>query len=70
MNIRIDLAALKRGHTEHGKICEIAGVGPIPVETATEYLGEAFLKLLIIDGRPLNASKGTPWRWRPPPDTF
>jgi hypothetical protein len=50
MNIRIDIDALKRGHTEHGETCEIAGVGPIPVATATEYLGEAFLKLLVING--------------------
>ena len=50
MNIRIDIDALKRGHTEHGELCEIAGVGPIPVATATEYLGEAFLKLLVGDG--------------------
>ena len=42
--------ALKRGLTENGEICEIAGVGPIPVATATEYSGEAFLKLLVIDG--------------------
>ena len=150
INIRVDIDALKRGHTEHGEMCEIAGVGPIPVATATEYLGEAFLKLLVVDGvdiktvahmgraipaplrtaveerdrvcqvptcdmtigleidhikpfaeggpasvenlvrlckrhhlqkthdgyrlekveeSPLNGSKGTPWRWRPPPDT-
>ena len=50
MHIRVDIDALKRGHTEHGEICEIAGVGPIPVATATEYLGEAFLKLLVVDG--------------------
>ena len=50
INIRVDLNAIKRGRTEHGEICEIAGVGPIPVATATEYLGEAFLKLLVIDG--------------------
>ena len=50
INIRVDIDALKRGRTEHGEICEIAGVGPIPVATATEYLGEAFLKLLVIDG--------------------
>ncbi len=31
MNIRVDIDALKRGRTEHGEICEIAGVGPIPV---------------------------------------
>jgi len=50
MHIRVDIDALKRGRTENGEICEIAGVGPIPVATATEYLGEAFLKLLVIDG--------------------
>ena len=50
MNIRIDIDALKRGRTEDGEVCEIAGVGPIPVATATEYLGEAFLKLLVVDG--------------------
>ena len=50
INIRIDIDALKRGHTEHGEVCEIAGVGPIPVATATEYLGDAFLKLLVVDG--------------------
>ena len=50
INIRIDIDALKRGHTEPGEVCEIAGVGPIPVAAATEYLGEAFLKLLIVDG--------------------
>jgi len=145
MNIRIDMASLKRGHTENGEVCEIAGVGPIPVATATAHLGEAFLKLLVMDGtdvrtiahmgraipaklrtgleerdrvcqvptcdmsvgleidhiipfaeggpaslenlvrlckrhhlqkthdgyrlEPMDASKGTPWRWRPPPDT-
>ena len=50
MNIRIDMASLKRGRTENGEVCEIAGVGPIPVATATAYLGEAFLKLLVMDG--------------------
>ena len=50
INIRVDIDALKRGHTEQGEVCEIAGVGPIPVASATEYLGEAFLKLLVLDG--------------------
>ncbi len=50
MQIRVDIDALKRGHTKHGEVCEIAGVGPIPVASATEYLGEAFLKLLVVDG--------------------
>jgi len=28
IHIRVDIDALKRGHTEHGEVCEIAGVGP------------------------------------------
>ncbi len=55
MHIRVDIDALKRGRTEQGEICEIAGVGPIPVATATEYLGEAFLKLLVMDGTDIRA---------------
>ena len=50
INIRVDIDALKRGRTIGGEICEIAGAGPIPVATAIEYLGEAFLKLLVVDG--------------------
>jgi hypothetical protein len=48
--IRADLAALKRGHTKDGELCEITGLGPIPVSTARELLGDAILKLVITKG--------------------
>ena len=32
------------------ELCEIAGVGPVPVSVAREVLGEAIVKLVITDG--------------------
>src|SRR5262249_24493267 len=32
--VRIDFAALRRGHTTEGEVCEIPGIGPIPVATS------------------------------------
>jgi len=33
-----------------GELCEIAGVGPVPVSTVRSLLPEAFVKVLITDG--------------------
>lgn len=48
--LRVDLAALQRGETQGHEVCEIPGVGPVSLATATAVLGEAFLKLVISDG--------------------
>jgi hypothetical protein len=48
--LRVDLAALRRGELEAGEVCEIPGVGPVPLATARRMLGEVFLKLVITDG--------------------
>ena len=34
MHLRVDAPALRRGHVEDGEVCEIPGVGPVPVATA------------------------------------
>ncbi len=47
---RVDLSAFLRGWVESGELCEIAGIGPVPVDTAKAVLSEAFLKLVITDG--------------------
>ncbi len=47
VHVRVDVEALRRGG---GARCEIPGVGPIPVETAIEVLGEAVTHLVITDG--------------------
>src|SRR3954463_1037354 len=48
--LRIDLEALLRGQPERGEMCEIAGLGPISVDTARDLLGESILKLVITKG--------------------
>ena len=45
-----DLAALRRGSIHDGETCEIPGVGPVPVATARDLLGDATLTLVIRDG--------------------
>ena len=48
--IRVDHTALRRGSVEGGEVCEIVGLGPIPVPVARELLGDAILKVVITKG--------------------
>jgi len=48
--IRIDHTALRRGCVEGDEVCEIVGLGPIPVPVARELLGDAILKVVITQG--------------------
>jgi hypothetical protein len=48
--VRVDHAALVRGRTETGELCEIAGAGPIPVHEASRLLDDAFVKTVVVDG--------------------
>jgi hypothetical protein len=48
--IRCDLAALQRGSVHDGELCEITGVGPIPVAHGVSLLTEATWKLVITRG--------------------
>jgi hypothetical protein len=50
MVLRVDLDALRRGSVGEGEICEIPGVGPVPVEVAREHLGDALVDLVITNG--------------------
>jgi Domain of unknown function (DUF222) len=50
VHVRVDHAALVRGHVEPGELCEIPGVGPIPVEVARRLSTDAILNVLITDG--------------------
>ena len=47
--IRMDFEAF-RGWTEPGEVCEIVGVGPIPVPVALRMAKGAFIKALVTDG--------------------
>jgi hypothetical protein len=48
--IRLDHSALVRGWTEDDEVCEIPGLGQIPVTRARELLGESSLRLVITKG--------------------
>jgi uncharacterized protein DUF222 len=48
--LRLDVSALWRGYVEGDELCEVAGLGPIPVEIARGLLGDAVLKLVITKG--------------------
>ena len=48
--IRIDHLALRRGTVEGDEVCDIPGLGPIPVSVARDLLGDAILKLVITNG--------------------
>jgi hypothetical protein len=48
--VRVDHAALQRGQVEGDEVCEIAGLGPIPVRVARDLLGDAVVKLVITKG--------------------
>jgi hypothetical protein len=48
INVRVDHAALVRGHTNPGDVCEIEGIGPVPVETVRAAASDAILNALLI----------------------
>jgi hypothetical protein len=48
--IRVDWAAMVRGHTVEGETCEIAGVGPVPVSAVRELSKDAFVAAILTKG--------------------
>jgi hypothetical protein len=48
--LRIDVQALRRGRVEGAELCEIAGVGPVPVAVARDMLGDPVLRLVVTNG--------------------
>ena len=50
VHVRVDHAALVRGRVESGEICEIPGVGPIPVSVARALAADSILSVLVTNG--------------------
>ena len=46
----MDLAALRRGSLGPGELCEIPGVGPVPLRRARELMGDSITHLVITRG--------------------
>jgi hypothetical protein len=50
VQVRVDRSALVRGHTKDEEVCEIPGIGPIPVEVARRLSSDAIVKAILTDG--------------------
>ncbi len=49
--VRVDDSALQRGYAIDGELCEIAGVGAVPVSVVREWVeGDAFKAAIVADG--------------------
>jgi hypothetical protein len=57
--VRVDAGALRRGAVRGTEVCEIAGVGPVPVRLARELLGDALLTVVVRDGVDIRTVTGT-----------
>ena len=58
VHVRVDHAALVRGRVEGDELCEIPGVGPIPVEVARRLAVDSILNVLVTDGVDVTRSPG------------
>lgn len=50
IHVRVDYDALRRGYTEADELCEIPGIGPIPVEAAERLASDSILSVLVTKG--------------------
>ncbi|MCB9371781.1 MAG: HNH endonuclease [Microthrixaceae bacterium] len=48
--LRVDAAALRRGHTEAGELCDVAGLGPVPLADLRRFLPQAAIDVVITNG--------------------
>ena len=48
--VHVSHAAYERGYTTRGEICEIEGIGPIPVAVARRLASDSIMKAVVIDG--------------------
>src|SRR5438874_6244826 len=75
--LRVDYEALVRGEVQGEEVCEIGGIGPVPVGVARGLLSESGLTLVVtrgVDvanlthlGRGPSAAQRIALRWAPPP---
>ena len=50
VDLRVDAAALRRGEVDGDEVCEIPGVGSVPVGVARDVLGDSVFRLVVTDG--------------------
>ncbi|HEU4867778.1 MAG TPA: DUF222 domain-containing protein, partial [Actinomycetota bacterium] len=58
VHLRLDLAALERGHLEKGEICEVPGIGPLSLQAARELLGDSKQVIIGFEDEDIRTVKG------------
>ena len=53
--VRVDHAALLRGHVEGDEVSEVVGIGPVPVAEVERFMGDPILKILLTKGEEVTA---------------
>ena len=49
VHVRVDHAAIERGHTESGEVCEAPGVGPVTVAGVQSLVPDAVVAALLVE---------------------
>ncbi len=55
VDVLVDYTALLNGATASGEVCEIPGLGPVPVSLVKEWLADAYLRVIVTDGIDIKA---------------
>ena len=58
VHLRLDYAAIERGYLEQGDICEVPGIGPIPLKAAKAFLGDSYRVGILMNGEDIRSVKG------------
>jgi 5-methylcytosine-specific restriction endonuclease McrA len=58
VHLRLDLAALERGHLQKGEICEVPGIGPVSLEAARHLLADSRQVIIGFEGEDIRTVKG------------
>lgn len=58
VHLRLDYAAIERGHLEKDEICEVPGIGPVSLKAARQMLGDSRQMLIAVEGDDIRMVKG------------
>jgi 5-methylcytosine-specific restriction endonuclease McrA len=58
VHLRLDLAALERGHLQKGEICEVPGIGPVSLEAARHLLADSRQVIIGFEDEDIRMVKG------------
>ncbi|HEX2148574.1 MAG TPA: hypothetical protein VHI31_00145 [Actinomycetota bacterium] len=58
VHLRVDYAAIERGFLERGEICEVPGIGPVPLKAARQMLFDSRQVVIAVEGDDIRMVKG------------